>query len=564
MRPPGTRFTVDGERVAGVGRARHRVASARPARRRSSPGTCRTARPRTRTSARARRDLEHERPGVGGLVDDVDHRQLVILVVGQHRWIPESAGSTAMITLLSSFASVVLNSCRGARVREGRRASGGRCGRCRPRSGSATSPRGGGPTRRSARSSIGACAPRPTPRCNIWSESRPWHGTYAEIHADALPAGHRARRRRARAGRRRRVPAAELARSGRRVLRPRDGRLRARADRAHLRPEGGALHPRPEPARAPTSRPTATATSTTSTSSTAPGPASCPISSCTSSSASAATRAPRARVRARRVGRRRRGRARRPAIARRRSRRRVRARVHVGHDERPQGRDAHPPHAAGRAACTCGRGSRPGSPNLMGSPVTHATGMLGAVLAPMDAGPGHPPHRPLGPGARPRRSCSKPTSAPAPARRCSSRASSTIPTSRPSTRAASAASGSGGAPVPLALGERAAAHGIAIVRAYGSTEHPSVTGCSFDDPADKRHGTDGRADDRRRDPAGRRRRRAGRAGRGRRDLVARSRSVRRLHRSRAHRRRVRRRRLVPQRRHGRRSTPTASSRSPTG
>ena len=43
--------------------------------------------------------------------------------------------------------------------------------------------------------------------------------------------------------------------------------------------------------------------------------------------------------------------------------------------------------------------------------------------------------------------------------------------------------GLGGAPVPLALGERAAAHGIAIVRAYGSTEHPSVTGCGFDDPA---------------------------------------------------------------------------------
>ena len=29
------------------------------------------------------------------------------------------------------------------------------------------------------------------------------------------------------------------------------------------------------------------------------------------------------------------------------------------------------------------------------------------------------------------------------------------------------------------------------MRAYGSTEHPSVTGCGFDDPAGKRHGTDG-------------------------------------------------------------------------
>jgi acyl-CoA synthetase (AMP-forming)/AMP-acid ligase II len=51
--------------------------------------------------------------------------------------------------------------------------------------------------------------------------------------------------------------------------------------------------------------------------------------------------------------------------------------------------------------------------------------------------------------------------------------------------------GLGGAPVPIALAERAAAHGIAIIRAYGSTEHPSVTGCTFDDPVDKRHGTDG-------------------------------------------------------------------------
>jgi hypothetical protein len=42
-----------------------------------------------------------------------------------------------------------------------------------------------------------------------------------------------------------------------------------------------------------------------------------------------------------------------------------------------------------------------------------------------------------------------------------------------------------------ALAERAAANGITIVRVYGSTEHPSVTGSAFDDPADKRHATDG-------------------------------------------------------------------------
>jgi acyl-CoA synthetase (AMP-forming)/AMP-acid ligase II len=51
--------------------------------------------------------------------------------------------------------------------------------------------------------------------------------------------------------------------------------------------------------------------------------------------------------------------------------------------------------------------------------------------------------------------------------------------------------GLGGAPVPVSLAERAASHGIVLVRAYGSTEHPSVTGSSFEDPADKRHCTDG-------------------------------------------------------------------------
>jgi acyl-CoA synthetase (AMP-forming)/AMP-acid ligase II len=53
--------------------------------------------------------------------------------------------------------------------------------------------------------------------------------------------------------------------------------------------------------------------------------------------------------------------------------------------------------------------------------------------------------------------------------------------------------GLGGAPVPVALGERAASLGIRIIRSYGSTEHPSTTGCQFDDPADRRHRTDGRA-----------------------------------------------------------------------
>jgi acyl-CoA synthetase (AMP-forming)/AMP-acid ligase II len=126
----------------------------------------------------------------------------------------------------------------------------------------------------------------------------------------------------------------------------------------------------------------------------------------------------------------------------------------------------------------------------MGSPVTHATGMLGAVLAPLDMGQDihlidrWDPERVLqimleadigaGTGASVFLASifDHPQFTPEHARRIRR-------------------VGLGGAPVPVALGERAASYGIAIVRAYGSTEHPSVTGCTFDDPAEKRHGTDG-------------------------------------------------------------------------
>jgi acyl-CoA synthetase (AMP-forming)/AMP-acid ligase II len=51
--------------------------------------------------------------------------------------------------------------------------------------------------------------------------------------------------------------------------------------------------------------------------------------------------------------------------------------------------------------------------------------------------------------------------------------------------------GLGGAAVPRAVAERVTALGISIVRMYGSTEHPSITGSTHDDPLDKRAGTDG-------------------------------------------------------------------------
>ena len=131
-----------------------------------------------------------------------------------------------------------------------------------------------------------------------------------------------------------------------------------------------------------------------------------------------------------------------------------------------------------------------GTPILMGSPVTHATGMLGALLGPLNRGedihlidrwdPGRVLEIMLeadvagGTGASVFLASllDHPDFTPEHARRM------------PRV-------GLGGAPVPVALGERAAALGIAIVRAYGSTEHPSVTGARFEDPAEKRHRTDG-------------------------------------------------------------------------
>ncbi len=132
----------------------------------------------------------------------------------------------------------------------------------------------------------------------------------------------------------------------------------------------------------------------------------------------------------------------------------------------------------------------PGSPNLMGSPVTHATGMLGAVLAPMELGEDiHLIDR-----WDPARVLDVMLEADVGAGTGASVFLASIldhPDFTPEHARRIRRIGLGGAPVPLALAERAASFGIVMVRAYGSTEHPSVTGCSFDDPAEKRHGTDG-------------------------------------------------------------------------
>ena len=52
--------------------------------------------------------------------------------------------------------------------------------------------------------------------------------------------------------------------------------------------------------------------------------------------------------------------------------------------------------------------------------------------------------------------------------------------------------GMGGAPVPRVVMERATDLGITIYKMYGSTEHPSITGCTFVDELEKRIARDGR------------------------------------------------------------------------
>ncbi len=53
--------------------------------------------------------------------------------------------------------------------------------------------------------------------------------------------------------------------------------------------------------------------------------------------------------------------------------------------------------------------------------------------------------------------------------------------------------GLGGSAVPVAVMQRVTDLGMKAFRSYGSTEHPSITGCLIDEPEDKRLTTDGRA-----------------------------------------------------------------------
>ena len=131
-----------------------------------------------------------------------------------------------------------------------------------------------------------------------------------------------------------------------------------------------------------------------------------------------------------------------------------------------------------------------GPPNLVGAPVGHAIGMLGALLAPIVLG--RPVHLldAWDPTAVLRTMVEH---------RVAAGSGATYflqslldhPDLTPEHRALMRCTGLGGAAVPAAVAEQARDLGIRIVRKYGSTEHPSITGAVHTDPEDKRLYTDG-------------------------------------------------------------------------
>ena len=168
-------------------------------------------------------------------------------------------------------------------------------------------------------------------------------------------------------------------------------------------------------------------------------------------------------------------------------------RLHLGHHGRPQRCRAHPP-----------------DPRLRGAP-THGPPVRAGTGPTLDRRAGRPRHRHVGRTALPagRWQGRSTSSTGGTRRRCST------PWWRRASRAGSGSTyfftslldspgfgpehvelmrfiGLGGSPIPDAVAERADELGISLVRAYGSTEHPSVTGSQHEAPREKRIHTDGR------------------------------------------------------------------------
>ncbi|MGA2837497.1 MAG: AMP-binding protein [Acidimicrobiales bacterium] len=132
-----------------------------------------------------------------------------------------------------------------------------------------------------------------------------------------------------------------------------------------------------------------------------------------------------------------------------------------------------------------------GHPSLTGAPVGHAMGMLGALLIPVLKGdPVHladvwDPGRLLAIMSEHRLACGS---------GATYFLTSLLdhPDRTDDHLGLMHFIGLGGSTVPLAVAERASAQGLSLVRMYGSTEHPSVTGSYHTDPEHQRLATDGR------------------------------------------------------------------------
>lgn len=130
-------------------------------------------------------------------------------------------------------------------------------------------------------------------------------------------------------------------------------------------------------------------------------------------------------------------------------------------------------------------------PHITGAPVGHGIGMLSGLLIPVYRG--HPIH--LIDVWEPKAVLSAMLEAGIAAGAGSTYFLTSLldsPDLEPGHLPLMAKIGLGGSTVPASVTERAESLGISIVRSYGSTEHPSTTGCTHDEPALKRLYTDGK------------------------------------------------------------------------
>jgi acyl-CoA synthetase (AMP-forming)/AMP-acid ligase II len=127
---------------------------------------------------------------------------------------------------------------------------------------------------------------------------------------------------------------------------------------------------------------------------------------------------------------------------------------------------------------------------LMASPLAHMTGMLGGSLVPLQQGNPVELIDRWDPG-KVLSICAEHDLSPGGGATIFLTSLLDHPDLGPEHLAAMPRFGLGGAPVPRAVAERAEGLGVAVTRAYGSTEHPSITGSTPEAPAEQRMFTDG-------------------------------------------------------------------------